>query len=680
MATYVPNATQTSEPVESQTVESAALEFRTLKTRVNSLETAVNLEDTRDLRVPEAAIAAVPAIASRAGKVLGFDAGGDPVVVEVSGATDPSLRADLAASSGAGLVGYLPAGTGAVARTVQSKLRESVSVMDFMTAAQIADVQAKTFSLDVTAAVQTALASGPVVVIDGGYKITDTLTVTDNITTDGTWPEFRFACGTTEPTTLGALVYVTGEADILGLKVTAAGSSQVQYGVFVDASTRAVTRTTNYDVIVSDLANSDNTKACQGFVFYTSSTATNTKQKATIKAQVSNITATANSEIGDAAGSARGVLVSINGSGSDNDIEIIDSSAIGIYPAEDGDGIHIYVADHTSTTAKGRYRITNAKTSDCAKRGIKTQAQNCVISNPYTDCDLVTAASGMGIDCYGVNTTIENPMIRATYTNDGIAGRANNFKLINPNIRMELSTIPIRIVDSENFEVLGGSVYTGQNFATNSNTVISVTNSSGYILAPECLNAFSKGSVVFLNSVPAGKAVVIDIPVTSTCESLIKATYCVGTIHVKYGKGTCTGSVIDVADCNDLLVTGLDATTTGAYGIKTLRSTYRVSGTGRISGMTTIGISQSGVAAGTGKYSVSGDWKLVGNGAAYAVDLSSTANSECIGLYSEGFTSHIFYNYSTNAFIGNNRARGAGTHLVGTGATGAVLYNNNLIV
>jgi len=37
----------------------------------------------------------------------------------------------LAASSGASLVGYLPAGTGAVATTVQAKLRECVSVKDF---------------------------------------------------------------------------------------------------------------------------------------------------------------------------------------------------------------------------------------------------------------------------------------------------------------------------------------------------------------------------------------------------------------------------------------------------------------------------------------------------------------------------------------------------------------------
>ena len=37
----------------------------------------------------------------------------------------------LAASSGSSLVGYLPSGTGAVASTVQTKLRESVSVKDF---------------------------------------------------------------------------------------------------------------------------------------------------------------------------------------------------------------------------------------------------------------------------------------------------------------------------------------------------------------------------------------------------------------------------------------------------------------------------------------------------------------------------------------------------------------------
>jgi hypothetical protein len=51
---------------------------------------------------------------------------------------------------------YDPAGTGAVATTVQTKLRQTVSVFDFMTAAQIADVQAGTKLLTVTTALQAA--------------------------------------------------------------------------------------------------------------------------------------------------------------------------------------------------------------------------------------------------------------------------------------------------------------------------------------------------------------------------------------------------------------------------------------------------------------------------------------------------------------------------------------------
>lgn len=43
MATYIPNATQTTEPVESRTVETAALEFRTLKASINA-----RIEDVQD--------------------------------------------------------------------------------------------------------------------------------------------------------------------------------------------------------------------------------------------------------------------------------------------------------------------------------------------------------------------------------------------------------------------------------------------------------------------------------------------------------------------------------------------------------------------------------------------------------------------------------------------------------
>ncbi len=56
------------------------------------------------------------------------------------------------------LVAYDQGGTGSVETTVESKLQESVSVFDFMTAAEKADVKAGTASVDVTTAVQAAVA------------------------------------------------------------------------------------------------------------------------------------------------------------------------------------------------------------------------------------------------------------------------------------------------------------------------------------------------------------------------------------------------------------------------------------------------------------------------------------------------------------------------------------------
>ena len=89
---------------------------------------------------------------------------------------------DLAGSSGAGLVGYTAVGTGAVATDVQSKLRETVSVFDFMTEAQIADVKAGTASIDVSAAMQAALNTGKAVdLLDCVYLITSTITYTGKV-------------------------------------------------------------------------------------------------------------------------------------------------------------------------------------------------------------------------------------------------------------------------------------------------------------------------------------------------------------------------------------------------------------------------------------------------------------------------------------------------------------------
>jgi len=104
------------------------------------------------------------------------------VVTNDLSAAGPLSAATLAASGGSSLVGFIQAGTGAVARTAQSKMRDVVSVFDFMTGAQINDVQANTKLVDVTAAIQAAIdycntaTNTPELILPAGtYKITDSL-------------------------------------------------------------------------------------------------------------------------------------------------------------------------------------------------------------------------------------------------------------------------------------------------------------------------------------------------------------------------------------------------------------------------------------------------------------------------------------------------------------------------
>ena len=81
-------------------------------------------------------------------------------------ASNTTLAA-LAASGGSALVGYLPAGTGAVATTVQTKLRESVSVTDY--GADPTGVTDSTTTIQ--AAIDAALAAGKQIVAQGTFRI-----------------------------------------------------------------------------------------------------------------------------------------------------------------------------------------------------------------------------------------------------------------------------------------------------------------------------------------------------------------------------------------------------------------------------------------------------------------------------------------------------------------------------
>ena len=119
-----------------------------------------------------------------------------------------ALRADIAnqsdAAKGADLVGFLPEGINAVSTTVREELMNRVHLFRFLTPAQIADVQAGTYSLDLTVPIQnfldylaTTLIAGQVTsgafttsgtgslargyIPNGGYKITGALTASSYI-------------------------------------------------------------------------------------------------------------------------------------------------------------------------------------------------------------------------------------------------------------------------------------------------------------------------------------------------------------------------------------------------------------------------------------------------------------------------------------------------------------------
>ena len=96
------------------------------------------------------------------------------------------LKALLAASSGSSLVGFIQAGGGAVARTAQAKMRETVSVTDFGATGN--------GSTDDTAAIQAALtaaAGGQTVYCPPGvYKISATLYLPSFITFRGPAADF----------------------------------------------------------------------------------------------------------------------------------------------------------------------------------------------------------------------------------------------------------------------------------------------------------------------------------------------------------------------------------------------------------------------------------------------------------------------------------------------------------
>ena len=181
--------------------------------------------------------AALPTAQSRAGRFLAFDAIGNPTAATGTGA-DAALRTDLAAqSSGSSLVSFIQSILGAVRRTVQDKLRESVSADDFG-----ADPFAGT---DSTAAINAAISyldsrGGGRLELPGSYMVTNLVIDKPRIILVGRTGGFTYE-KITDPTSVGTrLIPGPGAVWVIRFKGTATGAaaqgSGLRNAVIIDTS------------------------------------------------------------------------------------------------------------------------------------------------------------------------------------------------------------------------------------------------------------------------------------------------------------------------------------------------------------------------------------------------------------------------------------------------------------
>jgi hypothetical protein len=137
------------------------------------------------------------------------------------------IASDVAASSGSSLVGYLPTGLGAVPTTVQAKLRETVSVLDF---GAVGDGVT-----DDTAAIQAAiddaaLVGGEVYLPVGLYKTESTIVLDRKVTLRGQGTPFPVGDYNPAQQVTGAVIQKAHAGH--GITVTGPSAYKESAGIF----------------------------------------------------------------------------------------------------------------------------------------------------------------------------------------------------------------------------------------------------------------------------------------------------------------------------------------------------------------------------------------------------------------------------------------------------------------
>jgi len=293
---------------------------------------------------------------------------------------------------------FVQAGAGATTRTVQNKLREAISVEDFIPPGT------NTAATDCTSYLNAAFTAGAgklVKLAPGAtYRCQGQIHMKGDV--DGQGATLMFY-GTTIP----YLVYQNSMGSLRDFTIDGDNVGSCVAGLFVDTDF-VFTGYCDYDLVVQNISNSSNTESCSGALFFKASSATNLNSFLSIRVQVSNVVATANGSVGDNGGKASGIIVGFNAAGTNGNVVIHDCnietvSSGGVDPAEDADGIHLLIAGH-NTQRLGLYEIRDCVVKDAKKRGYKIQAANTLVEN----CVCYGQDTLAGFETYGLNTTFIN--------------------------------------------------------------------------------------------------------------------------------------------------------------------------------------------------------------------------------------------------------------------------------